>query len=352
MSRIRVMQSFLVTVAVAMLLVAGCNKTAAPRTDSQVAADIQNKINSDANLPNKQINVGSANGVVTLSGTVGSESERLAAANDASGIDGVKTVVNNLVVAPAANDMAANEPAPEPTHHKATATRGNKVHTAPMKSEPAPVDNTPAPATQAAQPAYVPPSPPPIVDVTVPPGTIISVRTIEPLDSERSQVGDVFNATLDSPIEVDGKVVIPEHADVEGRVADVKSSTHYAGASMLGLQLTKISYGGKAYRIITDQWSKQGAARGKNTAEKVGGGAAVGAIIGAIAGGGKGAAIGAGVGGGVGAGANTITKGQKVTVNPETVLQFTLRSPVTVTPSSNYRRGGRNISNNGDNNNQ
>ena len=146
------------------------------------------------------------------------------------------------------------------------------------------------------RPAYTPPAPPPIVDMTVPPGTIFSVRTIEPLDSERSQIGDVFNATLDNPIEVDGKVVIPEHADLQGRVADVKSSTHYAGASMLGLQLTKISFGGKAYRIITDQWSKQGAARGKNTAEKVGGGAAVGAIIGAIAGGGKGAAIGAGVG--------------------------------------------------------
>src|SRR6185312_150784 len=201
MSRIRVMQSLLITLALAMLLVAGCNKTAAPRTDSQVTADIQNKINSDANLPNKQIAVGSDNGIVTLSGTVGSESERLAAANDASGIDGVKTVVNNLVVAPAANDMAANEPAPESTHRRATATRGNKVHTSPMKSEPAPVDNTPAPVVQA-QPAYVPPSPPPIVDVTVPPGTIISVRTIEPLDSERSQVGDVFNATLDSPIEV------------------------------------------------------------------------------------------------------------------------------------------------------
>jgi hypothetical protein len=281
---------------------------------------------------------------------VGSETERLAAANDASTVDGVKTVVNNLVVAPAANDMAQNtQPEPTPTKHRATATHGNRVHTSPMPSEPAPVDNTPAMAQAAPTPAYVPPSPPPIVDVTVPPGTILSIRTIEPLDSERAQIGDVFNGTLDNPIEVDGKVVIPQHADVEGRVADAKSSTHYSGASMLGLQLTKVSFGGKSYRIITDQWSKQGSARGKNTAEKVGGGAAVGAIIGAIAGGGKGAAIGAGVGGGVGAGANTVTKGQKVVVEPETVLQFTLRSPVTVTPSSTYRRG-RNISNGGDSN--
>ena len=349
MARIRLVRTLLPALLLALVFAVGCNKSATPRTDSQVTADIQNKINSDANLPNKQIAVGSNNGVVTLTGTVSSENERLAAANDASTVDGVKTVVNNLVVAPAQNGMADNMPSAEPTHRRATATKssGNRVRTTPLAENTAPMQDA-TPIAAATPPPYTPPAPPPIVDVTVPPGTIISVRTIEPLDSERSQVGDAFNATLDNPIEVDGRVVIPEHADVQGRVADVKSSTHYAGASMLGLQLTKISFGGKSYRIITDQWSKQGAARGKNTAEKVGGGAAVGAIIGAIAGGGKGAAIGAGVGAGAGAGANTITKGQKVEVNPESVLQFTLRSPVTVTPSSNYRGNRQRM---GDNNN-
>jgi len=342
--------------ALALLVFAlGCNKqeTATPRTDSQVAADITNKINSDANLPNKQIAVGSNSGVVTLSGTVGSEAERLAAANDASQVDGVKTVVNNLVVSSMANGMAENTPTSS-APRRATATRGtgNRIHTAPLAKDT--VTTTPEPSTTTAMApppvAAAPPQPPPIVDITIPPGTILSVRTIEPLDSERAQVGDTFNATLDNPIEVDGKVVIPEHADVQGRVADVKSATHYAGASLLALQLTKVSFNGKSYRIITDQWSKQGAARGKNTAEKVGGGAAVGAIIGAIAGGGKGAAIGAGAGAGVGAGANTITKGQKVQLGPETVLQFTLRSPVTVTPSSNYRNNRNRMS--GDSSNQ
>jgi hypothetical protein len=350
MSRTRII--FALVALTVLLLAAGCNKdqTATLRNDSQVAADITNKINSDANLPNKQISVGSNNGVVTLSGTVGSEGERLAAANDASQIDGVKTVVNNLVVSSAANGMAENMP-PASTH-RATTTRGagNKVHTAPMPSSaPTTASDTNSNVAMAPPPAPVTPAPAPIVDITVPPGTIFSVRTIEPLDSERSQVGDIFNATLDNPIEVDGKVIIPEHADVQGRVSDVKSATHYAGASLLALQLTKVSFGGKSYRIISDQWSKQGAARGKNTAEKVGGGAAVGAIIGAIAGGGKGAAIGAGAGAGVGAGANTITKGQKVEVVPETVLQFTLRSPVTVTPSSTNRNPNRNRMN--DNNN-
>src|SRR5436305_6581469 len=123
-----------------MIVVMGCNRdqSANPRSDSQVASDITNKINSDANLPNKQISVGTSNGVVTLSGTVGSEGERMAAANDASQVEGVKTVVNNLVVSPAANGMAEGTPS---STHRATASRGtgNRIRTAPM-----PTSNEPA----------------------------------------------------------------------------------------------------------------------------------------------------------------------------------------------------------------
>src|SRR4051812_14341845 len=189
MSRTRVISAL---VALTLLVFAlGCNKqeTATPRTDSQVAADITNKINSDANLPNKQISVGSNNGVVTLSGTVGSEGERLAAANDASQVEGVKTVVNNLVVSSAANGMAESMP-PASTTHRATTTRGsgNKVHTSLMPSNSSTTPETNSNVAMAPPPANVPPAPAPIVDITVPQGTIFSVRTIEPLDSERSQV--------------------------------------------------------------------------------------------------------------------------------------------------------------------
>src|SRR5437016_1179481 len=75
----------------------GCNQLGV-RTDAQIAADVQSKINSDPSLSTKQITVQSGNGVVTLTGVVSNDTERSVAANDAAQVRGVKTVVDNLQV--------------------------------------------------------------------------------------------------------------------------------------------------------------------------------------------------------------------------------------------------------------
>jgi len=103
----------------ALGLVVGCSRS---RDDAQVASDVQGKINADSNIQNKQITVNANKGVVTLSGSVNNDLERNSAANDASQVDGVKTVVNNLelsnagfpAAAPAEEPSAINEPAPRP----------------------------------------------------------------------------------------------------------------------------------------------------------------------------------------------------------------------------------------------
>jgi BON domain len=70
---------------VAVLLVVGlCVECSHKSSDAEIASEIQNKINADPNIATQQITVGNSNGVVTLSGTVGSDQERIAAANDAS----------------------------------------------------------------------------------------------------------------------------------------------------------------------------------------------------------------------------------------------------------------------------
>jgi outer membrane lipoprotein SlyB len=101
----------------------------------------------------------------------------------------------------------------------------------------------------------------------------------------------------------------------------------------LQLELTRMVIDGHDYPVVSSDYTLQGKGRGKNTAEKVGGGAALGAIIGAIAGGGKGAAIGAGVGAGAGGAVQVLTRGQQVKVPSETLLEFRLQQPATVAPT-------------------
>src|SRR5215470_18096137 len=88
------------------LSVAGCM-----RTDQQITADVQKKLNSDSSVPGNQVAVSASGGVVTLTGAVSSEAARNDAANDAAQVSGVKTVVNNLVVQPAAATTSSPAPA-------------------------------------------------------------------------------------------------------------------------------------------------------------------------------------------------------------------------------------------------
>src|SRR5215831_18522662 len=109
---------WVVLVSLALLAV-GCSRLGT-RPDAQVASDVQNKINGDSNIPDKQLNINANNGVVTLTGSVATDAARNAAANDAAQVEGVKTVVNNLQVAPAsasdqtmqAQEQASNNPPP------------------------------------------------------------------------------------------------------------------------------------------------------------------------------------------------------------------------------------------------
>jgi len=317
----------------------GCSK---PPTDAQIASDIQNKLNTDSGLQGKQLTVQADKGSVTLSGQVDNDAQRDAAARYASGEAGVKQVVNNLQVAPPPPVEAQappEEPKPTPSvkHHRKVSKEQDDSSNAEVAQAPAP---PPAPAPAPVTPAPPPPPPPP-QKVTIPSGTTFAVRLVDAVDSETATQGQTFHATLNSPFAVDGATVIPAGFNVEGHVVTVQSAGKFAGQSLLVLQLDRISSAGKFYSIQTDQYKKQGSSRGKNTVEKVGAGAGIGAIIGAIAGGGKGAAIGAAAGGGLGAGAQAVTHSQQIKLPSETVLNFTLQAPLTVTPTTQGPDAGR-----------
>lgn len=337
--------------AILLSLELGCAKKP---DDAKITSDVQAKFSQDSGLSSKQLSVQVANEIVTLSGNVDNDAQRNAASQQAASVPGVKTVVNNLQVGPAPADAQAAQPAPEtaaappaeipkPSSGKKRSHKSSGSDDMQSSNNGQMADNTPPPAA-APQPqpaaAPAPPPPPPPKRYIIDQGTQLTVRLVDAIDSEKNQTGDTFHATLNAPLSSDGDEAVPAGSDITGHLVEVKSAGKFAGQSSVIAQLDSLTFGGKTYNLQTDQYKKQGSSRGKNTAEKVGAGAAIGGIIGALAGGGKGAAIGAAAGGGVGGGVQAATKGQQIKLPSETVLNFTLQAPITVVqaPSSNAER--------------
>ena len=300
------------------------------RNDQQIGSDIQAKITGESALSGQNIQVAVANGVATLNGKVDNDASRALAAADSASVDGVRTVVNNLVVAPtrAAKPVPPPKPKPERRHWQVVADN------APPPPPPPPPAAAPTQEPVQVVPAAPPPPPPPVAKtVTIPSGTVIPIRMTDTLDSASTQPNTVFHGSLAGDLIADGMVVAKSGAAVTGRVITAKDATHFSGSSELSIELTRIDTVDHPVDVVTDAFTKNGAGRGKNTAIKTGGGAAVGAILGGLLGGGKGAAIGAASGGGIGAGVNGVTRGQQVQITTETLVSFHLQSPISVTSS-------------------
>lgn len=166
--------------------------------------------------------------------------------------------------------------------------------------------------------------------VTLPEGTVLTVRLNETVSSKSNNSGDKFTATVEEPVEADGKVVIPKGATVTGTVTDAKPLGKIKGGATLRLVLDSVTVKDSKYDIQTSAVAHSLKGKGKRTAAFGGGGAGAGALIGALAGGGKGAAIGALVGGGAGLAGGAFTGNKDIVLPAETTLSFKLLKPVEV----------------------
>jgi hypothetical protein len=338
--------------------------------DKAITTDIQAKLFSDSVLKTRDIHVESQKGIVTLSGTVATDLEKAAAERIASQQNGVRNVVDLLTVsaqpvapasevtqtaaatppqavspaAPAEQTAAPEQPRPRRRHPSArtkevvslepsgyTNPTAPDAAPGPAAPEPAAVAPVVAPAPVAAPPPPPPPAPKPPDRVTIPSGTVVTIRMIDSIDSRSNRPGEEFAASVDAPVVVGDRVVVSRGADARVRLVNARSAGRMTGQSELQLELIGLTIDGTLYSTQSGYYQQHGASRGKRTAETVGGGAVLGALIGAIAGGGKGAAIGSAVGAGAGTGVQVATQGEQVKIPAETKLDFTLKGPVTVT---------------------
>src|ERR1700756_210985 len=192
----------------------------------------------------------------------------------------------------------------------------------------APADNANSAASQPSQPTP-PPAPKPLV---VPAETVITVVLDQAVGSKISSPGQTFDATVQRPIEVDGRVAIPKGARATGIVKDAKPAGRFKGGAALELTLSTIEVHGASYDVHTTSPEETSKGKGKRTAAMVGGGAGGGALIGGLAGGGKGALIGGLIGAAAGTGGAGLTGNRGITLPPGTPNTFKLVDPLEIKP--------------------
>jgi hypothetical protein len=352
----------------AALLLGGCNSTKSGQAsdDKAITTQVQAKLFDDPVLKMRDIHVTSDNGTVTLSGSVNTELEKAAVERVADQADGVKKVVNQLEIASAGSGAEAPAPSAAATsgstarqseapsepprasvhRHHARSVENNETTSDQVAAAETPAANPqavaapaapPQPAAATAPPATpvaAPPPPPPVANppeqITIPPGTIFTVRTVDSIDSTKSNPGDEFAASLSAPLVIGERTVFPRNTEARLRLVQSTAAGRVSGRSELKVELISVRAGGQSYPLETNYYERAGASQGKRTAEGAGGGAVLGALIGALAGRGRGAAIGSVVGAGAGT-AVAATHGQQVKIPSETRLEFTLNGPVTVT---------------------
>jgi hypothetical protein len=152
--------------------------------------------------------------------------------------------------------------------------------------------------------------------VTVPGGTSLMVRTVDPLSSS-DKAGKSFAARLDDDLVVKGRIVIPAGSKVYGRIDSSKSAGRAFGQSKLALSLRKIVVDGRPVAIATGEFDESGTRSGRKTARRAAAGTLIGFALGGPA-----------VGAAVGAATGLIGKGQSIEAPAGTLLEFRLARSV------------------------
>lgn len=181
----------------------------------------------------------------------------------------------------------------------------------------------------AQQPAPKEAPKPAVVDL--PTGTMLTVKLVQDLATDKQQAGDAWQGTLAQDVTIGGQVVWPAGKTVRGLVTQSTPAGRLAsGKGGLAIKLTEVG----DVDVDTDTHVVVGDARGERNTKMIGGGAALGALVGLLSDKRNqgdhalgGAAIGAAVGTAVAAGtADTVIR-----IKADTPVTFTLAAPEKVT---------------------
>lgn len=179
---------------------------------------------------------------------------------------------------------------------------------------------------------------------TLPSNQYFRLRMNQTLNSDRSRVGDRFQATVVTPVYASGVEVVPAGSTIEGRVTSVSPARTRGREGQLGLQFDSVvTPDGTKHPLDGVLTELQDTRAGKvdsenevsgNSSEKrnvvyIGGGTVGGAVLGGAIGGGKGAGIGAIIGAGAGVAGVMLQKGNEAELRSGTEVGMVSTQPVT-----------------------
>ena len=169
------------------------------------------------------------------------------------------------------------------------------------------------------------------IQVEVPAGTQITVTLLEPVSSQASQPGEVFQAEVALDVVVDGRVALPAGARVTGTVTEAQALRKIGGRARLALSFDAVELPSGGSAPFDAAFARVGKSETPKDAATIAGGAVAGAILGhQVDDDDEGKVVGGLVGAGVGSAIAAKTRGQEIVLPAGATLTVTLRSPTTV----------------------
>ena len=245
------------------------------------------------------------------------------------------------------------QPAPAPTPDSSQAPQAMPPANVPQQD----VDNgtvqlaPPQPALTPRPKSYDPDGdivhPEPLPPGTLEEGARIRVRLQTELSSARSEKGDTFRGRVDMDVMQDGQVLIPAGAEIEGKVVEA-SGGHFGGRGSLRLRpemvilpngsqymlVARVTDTRDSHTRVNNEGTIEAGTRYKRDGIEYAGGVGTGVIAGAVLGGPPGALAGGLIGAGV-ITVHLLMNHPQASLQPGSVLLFTLNSRLTlVAPSA------------------
>jgi hypothetical protein len=107
--------------------------------------------------------------------------------------------------------------------------------------------------------------------VTIPAGTIISVRLDNEISSKTSEEEAPFTGSVARPVMVGARTAIPSGAKAKGLIEDAEPAGKQPGGAELSLRLTSVTLDGRLYPLRTALVSPKAKGKGRTASSASGG---------------------------------------------------------------------------------